>query len=69
MSVKTLVLPIFRRYWLWHAIRDPTSEIAVQRAVRNWREGENLEAKFQLLGQKITDKVRWAVIYMHTGVR
>ena len=57
--VHTLVLPIFRRYWLWHAWSTEAAAAAPQ-AARTWRQGANLEEKFHILGQNITTKVRTA---------
>ena len=50
--VKILALPIFRRYWLYHAWHDPEAA-TVARAVKDWRKGMNLEEKMQLLSEKI----------------
>lgn len=58
--VKVLVLPIFRRYWLWHAWTDPAAEQAVQaaKALPDWRQGVGLEEKLQLLGTQLSQRVR-----------
>lgn len=68
-ATRAVVLPIFRRYWLWHAWQEGSSKsvAAASRASsktaaaatgppRSWREGINLEEKAQLLGQHAT---RW----------
>lgn len=63
---RALVVPVFRRYWLWHAWQEGGGAAAVVTAggkgagaskpLRDWREGVNLEEKAQLLGQRAT---RW----------
>ncbi|KAL3160134.1 hypothetical protein ABBQ32_010907 [Trebouxia sp. C0010 RCD-2024] len=50
--VKILALPIFRRYWLYHAWHDPQAA-TVARAAKDWRKGVNLEEKMQLLSEKL----------------
>lgn len=50
--VKILALPIFRRYWLYHAWHDPQAA-TLARAVKDWRKGVNLEEKMQLLSEKM----------------
>jgi hypothetical protein len=52
-STRVLVLPIFRKYWLWHADRALVAAApeAAGKALKSWREGRNLEEKLQLLGQ------------------
>jgi hypothetical protein len=60
-----LVLPIFRRYWLWTAWAEPGAAAAAQPAARHWRQGATLEEKFQLLGQQISGRVRpWPATQM-----
>lgn len=56
-STRVLLLPIFRRYWLWHAQRVAATAAAdagagpkADQALRDWRQGRNLEEKAQLLG-------------------
>lgn len=57
-SAKVLVLPIFRRYWLWHAWADPlAAERAAAMPLRTWRDGTNLEERFHFLGQQLGRKV------------
>jgi hypothetical protein len=61
---KVVVLPIFRRYWLWHAWSEGSAvatlaeeaSAAGRKTLRDWRQGQNLEEKTQLLGQHAT---RW----------
>ena len=61
---KVAVLPIFRRYWLWHAWNEGSAvatlaeeaSAAGRKTLRDWRQGQNLEEKAQLLGQHAT---RW----------
>lgn len=69
-ATRAVVLPIFRRYWLWHAWQEAggaaaagaskagrnAGAAATATAPRSWREGVNLEEKAQLLGQQAT---RW----------
>ena len=58
-KTKVLVLPVFRRYWLWHAWTDQAAEAAAaSKAIPNWREGVGLEEKLQLLGTSLTQRVR-----------
>ncbi|EFN57694.1 hypothetical protein CHLNCDRAFT_142893 [Chlorella variabilis] len=63
-TTRVLLLPIFRRHWLWHAEGGAAAAAAAAadvqgkagQALRNWREGRNLEEKVQLLGQRAN---RW----------
>ena len=58
--VKALVLPIFRRHWLWHAWGDQAAQgvgQSVATTTRSWRQGATLEEKFSLLGQRISGEV------------
>lgn len=56
---RVLLIPIFRRYWLWHAwggqaataAAGSAARVAQAQVPRPWREGRNLEEKAQLLGQ------------------
>lgn len=59
-GTRVLLIPIFRRYWLWHAwgsgaaataAAGSAGRVAQAQAVRPWREGRNLEEKAQLVGQ------------------
>jgi len=56
--VKALVLPIFRRHWLWNAWGDQAAQSAGQKVVRHWRDGSTLEERFSILGDQISGKVR-----------
>jgi hypothetical protein len=56
-TTRVLLVPIFRRYWLWHAERAAVAVAAdsgagpkTDHALRDWRQGRNLEEKAQLLG-------------------
>ncbi|KAL0052141.1 hypothetical protein WJX82_008473 [Trebouxia sp. C0006] len=51
-QVRILSLPIFRRHWLYHAWQDPQAATAAK-AVKNWRDGVNLEERTQLLSEKL----------------
>lgn len=61
---RALVVPVFRRYWLWHAWREGGGVAAgaaqaggkAGKQLRDWKEGMNLEEKAQLLGQHVN---RW----------
>ena len=54
-----LVLPIFRHYWLWESLAAQAARQQTPRkALADWRTGENLEAKFHLLGKHISRWVR-----------
>lgn len=69
-TTRAIVLPIFRRYWLWHAWQEAGSAAAgasnagskagaaatSSNMLRSWRDGVNIEEKTQLLGQQAT---RW----------
>ena len=52
-STRVLLVPIFRRYFLWHAWGGPVAAAGspAGTALRPWREGRNLEEKAQLLTQ------------------
>lgn len=63
-QVRILTLPIFRRYWLYHAWQDPQAATAAK-VVKNWREGVNLEERMQLLSEKIQLWV-WLCTYNST---
>ena len=58
---KSLVVPIFRRYWLWHAWTD-ASVAASRPPLKPWKEGSTLEEKVSLLGQNITNTVMQRVM-------
>ena len=51
-QVRILALPIYRRYWLYHAWHDPQAAV-VAKAGTDWRKGVNLEEKMQLLSEKV----------------
>ena len=62
---RVLLVPIFRRYWLWQAWGQRAAaavggegQRAAHKALRDWREGQNLEEKAQLLGQHFSRWVR-----------
>ena len=48
-----LVIPIFRRYWLWHGWKDPMANVQMKEALKPWRQGATLEEKFSLLIQRL----------------
>ena len=54
VTLQTLVLPIFRRYWLWHAWLDRAAIPGPP--LRRWRDGSTLEERFQILGQSLSAK-------------
>lgn len=56
--VKIVELPIFRKQWLYHAWADPLPGLGTANHVINWREGNGLEEKLQLLGKRISTSVR-----------
>ena len=69
---RVLLVPIFRRHWLWYAWGERTAAAAIAGAgraaaaaaakpPRNWRQGQNLEEKMQLLGQQARAWVSWRV--------
>jgi hypothetical protein len=45
-AITVLVIPVFRRYWLWHAWR---SAPASSTPPKPWQEGSSLQEKLQLL--------------------
>lgn len=45
-QVRVAVVPIFQRYWLWHAWK---SAPAASTAPKPWQEGSSLQQKLQLL--------------------
>ena len=54
--VKIVILPVFRRYWLYHAWETSPSSLAPASAL-NWRKGQNLEEKLTLLSSQISQQV------------
>lgn len=57
-AVKILILPIYRRYWLYHAWQEPGAFHSSLRPSNNWRKGENLEEKLQLLTRAWSDWIQ-----------
>lgn len=59
VPVRILVLPIFRRYWCFHAIEDANAaqKLAIEASNIQWRQGANLEEKLSLLGTKLSSIV------------
>lgn len=54
---KVLVVPIFRRYWLWHSwCEQAAAGPSINQTATNWREGVGLEEKLQILGTQISRK-------------
>ena len=45
-TVRVLVLPVFKRYWLWHAWKEAPVSTAPEKP---WQEGHDLREKFSLL--------------------
>lgn len=45
-SVRVLVVPVFKRYWLWHAWK---SAPASSTPPKPWQEGSTVQEKFKLL--------------------
>lgn len=70
-QVRILALPIFRRYWLYHAWHDPQAA-TVAKSVKDWRKGVNFEERMQLLSEKVQLWVRYRLsLFTHallTGV-
>jgi hypothetical protein len=56
MSVRLLVLPIFRNQWLYHVMEGPPA--ALQQASRSWQDGKTVQEKLQILGEQVSTKVR-----------
>lgn len=59
-AARVLLVPIFRRHWLWYAWGGRTAAAAVEagraaaaavKPPRDWRQGVNLEEKAHLLSQ------------------
>ena len=59
VPVRILVIPVFRRYWCFHAIEDATAaqRLATEATNIEWRKGANLEEKLSLLGTKLSSIV------------
>ena len=60
VPVRILVVPIFRRYWCFHAVEDAhaAQRLATEATNIEWRKGANLEEKLSLLGTKLSSIVR-----------
>jgi len=56
VTLKTLSIPIFRRYWLWYGWADRSAILATSTATKSWRQGTTLEEKFQIIGQNAYSK-------------
>lgn len=54
MNNRVVVLPIFKRYWLWHAWSLKPSHLE---AAPDWRSGTGIEEKARLLGELALFKV------------
>ena len=50
-QVRMLAMPVYRRYWLYHAWQDPQAP-ATAKATKHWRQGVNLEERMQLLSER-----------------
>ena len=59
VPVKILVVPVFRRFWCFHAIEDANAAQKVAHEAESivWTKGRNLEEKLALLGTKISSIV------------
>ena len=57
--MRILVIPVFRRYWCFHAIEDAKAaqRLATEATNIEWRKGANLEEKLSLLGTKLSSIV------------
>lgn len=57
--VNTIIVPIYRRYWLWNAWQtDQAAAASIKQPIKTWRDGKTLEERFSYLGDQITRKVR-----------
>lgn len=75
-AARVLLVPIFRRHWLWYAWGGRTAAAAVEagkaaaaaaKPPRDWRQGVNLEEKAHLLSQHASNWVsRWGVALPHS---
>jgi len=73
-TVKALVLPVFRRYWLWNSWEISNSAAVASRAAaasttsastqatnfktKTWRDGHTLEERFALAGDQVLNKFK-----------
>jgi len=53
-AVRVLVLPLFKRYWLWHAWKEAAP--ASSGPPKPWREGGSVHEKLKLLAGSVQ---RW----------
>lgn len=64
VPVRILVIPIFRRYWCFHAIEDAKAAqtLAMEASSIEWRKGANLEEKLSLLGTKVSSLAHGKIV-------
>ena len=55
MTVRLLVLPVFRNYWLYHVLEAP--QALQHTASKSWQDGSSIQEKLQLLGRQAANKV------------
>ena len=51
-----LVLPVFRRHWLFHAWQTERQALKSQVALKDWRKGQGLEERISLWSQGVSHK-------------
>jgi hypothetical protein len=59
-TTKVLVIPVFRRHWLYHAWQEGGAAQASSEAL-DWRNGKTAGEKLQLLGLQARQRVRGLV--------
>ena len=59
IPVKIYVIPVFRRFWCFHAVEDIAAATRIASDAENiaWTKGANLEERVSLLGTKISSIV------------
>ena len=59
IPVKIYVIPVFRRFWCFHAVEDVAAATRIASDAENiaWTKGANLEERVSLLGTKISSIV------------
>eukprot|EP00878_Enallax_costatus_P046143 GHUV01055763.1.p1 GENE.GHUV01055763.1~~GHUV01055763.1.p1 ORF type:complete len:116 (-),score=23.37 GHUV01055763.1:227-574(-) len=54
MKAKVLVLPVLRRYWLFHAWKETSAN---EQVAKNWRDAPNMKDKASLLLSNLQARV------------
>lgn len=56
MKVKVLVVPVLRRYWLFHAWKEVPAH---ERVTKNWKDAPSLKEKASILLSSLQTKVSY----------